>query len=133
MTEVRKAKYFSVLADEVADVSNTEQMSLVLRFVDESNNIREEFVDILPCTSGTTGQVIADMILDRVREYGLNPAFIRGQGYDGGGYMSGKLRGPRPFFPFTRCGRKCGGGKRVWRIWATLLGLCRNSCRANQI
>ena len=93
MTEVRKAKYFSVLADEVADVSKTEQMSLVLRFVDESNNIREEFVDFLPCTSGTTGQVIADMILDRVREYGLNPAFIRGQGYDGGGNMSGKLRG----------------------------------------
>lgn len=65
LSDVRQAKYFSVLADEVADVSNTEQLSLVLRFVDESNEIREEFVDFLPCTGGTSGQALADMILDR--------------------------------------------------------------------
>ena len=67
MAEVRKAKYFSILADEVSDVSNTEQLSLVLRFVDESNEIREEFVDFLPCTDGTT-----DMILARFQEYNTN-------------------------------------------------------------
>ena len=67
MTEVRKAKYFSILADEVADVSNTEQLSLVLRFVDENNDIREEFVDFLPCTNGSSGQALADMILDRIK------------------------------------------------------------------
>lgn len=61
--EVRKANYFSVLADEVADISNTNQLSLVLRFVDESYNIREEFVDFLPYLDGTSGQAIADTIL----------------------------------------------------------------------
>ena len=92
LTEVRKAKYFSILADEVADVSNTEQLSLVLRFVDESNEIREEFVDFLPCMDGTSGQALADMILNRIREYELDPAFIRGQGYDGAGNMSDKFQ-----------------------------------------
>ena len=61
LTEVRKAKYFSILADEVADISNTEQLSLVLRFVDERNEIREEFVDFLPCMDGTSGQALADI------------------------------------------------------------------------
>ena len=93
LTEVRKAKYFSILADKVADVSNTEQLSLVLRFVDENNEIREEFVDFLPRTNGTSGQALADMILERVRGYQLDPVFIRGQGYDGAGNMSGKFRG----------------------------------------
>ena len=41
----------------------------------------------------TSGQALADMILDRMREYNLDPAFIRGQGYDGAGNMSGKFRG----------------------------------------
>ena len=93
MTEVRKAKYFSILADVVADISNIEQLSLVLRFVDESNEIKEEFVDFLLCTNGTLGQALADMILDRIRVYDLNPAFICGQGLDGAGNMSGRFRG----------------------------------------
>ena len=33
------------------------------------------------------------MILDRIGQYGLDPALIRGQGYDGAANMSGKFRG----------------------------------------
>ena len=58
LSEVQKAKYYSILADEVADISNAEQLSLVLRFVDENNIIKEEFVDFLPCLDGTSGQAI---------------------------------------------------------------------------
>ena len=32
--EVKESKFFTVVADEVADVSNTEQMSVVVRYVD---------------------------------------------------------------------------------------------------
>ncbi len=42
--EIRDAKFFSILADEAADVSNTEQMPLVIRFVDSDSSIREEFL-----------------------------------------------------------------------------------------
>ena len=41
---------------------------------------------------GILGRTL-DMILDRMTEYNLDPAFIRGQGYDGAGNMSGKFRG----------------------------------------
>lgn len=33
--------FFSIIADEAADCSNKEKMSLVLRFVDSDLNIRE--------------------------------------------------------------------------------------------
>ena len=47
---VKQARFFSILADGAADVSNQEQLSLVLRFVDSSSQIREEFVS---CTGLT--------------------------------------------------------------------------------
>ena len=42
--EVRESKYLSILADEAADISNKEHLSVVIRFVDSEKNIREEFV-----------------------------------------------------------------------------------------
>ena len=43
LEEVGEAKFFSVCADEAADSSNKEQHSLVLRFVDKTGIVREEF------------------------------------------------------------------------------------------
>ena len=62
LLEVRKAKYFTVCADEAADVSNKEQLPLVLRFVDEAGTIREEFVEFILCESGTTGEALAPQV-----------------------------------------------------------------------
>lgn len=61
--EIKESKLFSVLADEAADISNKEQLSLVLRFVDSSHQIREEFVGFYPCKTGTSGVALKDMIL----------------------------------------------------------------------
>lgn len=44
ITEVKQTRMFSVMADGAADISNKENLSLVLRYVDSSKNIREEFV-----------------------------------------------------------------------------------------
>lgn len=43
--------FFSVCADEAADSSNKEQLPLVLRFVDATNSVREEFVEFDTGTS----------------------------------------------------------------------------------
>ena len=47
LKEIRKAKFFAIMADE-ATSHNDEQLSLCLRFVDETKNIREEFTGL--CT-----------------------------------------------------------------------------------
>ena len=41
--EIKENRFFSILADEASDCSNQQQLSLVIRFVDDSGEIREEF------------------------------------------------------------------------------------------
>lgn len=47
LDEIKLGSYFAVLADEASDSSNKKQLSLVLRFVDRSLEIREEFVGFI--------------------------------------------------------------------------------------
>ena len=54
---VRDATYFTVIADEVTDSSNKEQLSLVLRYASpEDKQIREDFVSFVECDCGITGR-----------------------------------------------------------------------------
>ncbi|CAB4020457.1 52 kDa repressor of the inhibitor of the kinase-like [Paramuricea clavata] len=91
--EIKESKLFSVLADEAADISNKQQLSLVLRFVDSSQQIREEFVGFYHCEYGTSGVALKEMILKAVADLGLPMANCRGQSYDGAGDMAGKYNG----------------------------------------
>ena len=91
--EVRKAKYFSILADEAADCGNVEQLSLVIRFVDETHCIREQFLGFIPSKRGLSGDAIATTIKEFLREQNLEIDDCRGQGYDGAGNMAGRLSG----------------------------------------
>ena len=58
MSEVKKAKYYSVIADEVTDVANKEQLSLCLRYV-HNEHVKEVFIDFVE-VERITGQVLAD-------------------------------------------------------------------------
>ena len=97
---VRDATYFTVIADEVTDSSNKEQLSLVLRYVSPDNNqIREDFVAFIECDCGITGRALANIILTFLSSHGflsshrLDPSKLRGQAYHGAGNMSGNLSG----------------------------------------
>ena len=46
ITEVKAARYYSIIADEVTDVASREELSLVLRYVHDGE-IREVFVEFL--------------------------------------------------------------------------------------
>ena len=59
INEVKRNKYFSIIADEAADCSNKEQLSLVLRFVDDNLNIRENFIQFIHCRWGLSGADLA--------------------------------------------------------------------------
>ena len=92
--EMKGSKYFSILADEAADISNKENLSIVIRFVDASNSIREaDFVGYHLCKEGTTGVAIKNIILKAVSDLGLSMDDCRGQCYDGAGNMPGQFNG----------------------------------------
>ena len=86
LDEIKESKLFSVVADETADIYNKEQLSLVLRFVDASQQIWEEFIGFYHCEAGTSGEALKEMILGAVADR-------RGQSYDGAGNMAGKYNG----------------------------------------
>lgn len=46
VTNVRKSIFYSVLADETTDISQVEQFSLCVRYVDDK--IREDFLTFVP-------------------------------------------------------------------------------------
>ena len=71
--EVKQTRMFSVMADEAADVSNKENLSRVLRYVDSSKNIRKEFVGFCHYFGEeTTSSIIKELIIDSVCDLGLS-------------------------------------------------------------
>ena len=91
---VTDSRFYSVIADEVTDSANKEQLSLVLRYLNpETGKIAEDLVDFAECDMGITGQAVAEKILHLLQKFNLDPTLLRGQGYDGASNMAGKTRG----------------------------------------
>lgn len=44
VTKINKAGCFSILCDETLDVSGTEKLSMCVRYVDQNNQLREDFL-----------------------------------------------------------------------------------------
>ncbi|XP_021771319.1 zinc finger MYM-type protein 1-like [Chenopodium quinoa] len=85
--------YFAILADESSDVSQKEQLALVLRFVNrDSGKVMERFLVIVH-VGNTTALTLKDAIMSLLVEHSLSPSMIRGQGYDGASNMKGEING----------------------------------------
>ncbi|XP_065681456.1 zinc finger MYM-type protein 1-like [Hydra vulgaris] len=90
---VKHSIFFSILCDEAVDCSNTEQMSLVLRYVNSNNKICEDFLRFIDCKTGTSGLSLSLNVLNALQEFGLDIQNCRGQGYDSAGCMAGEYKG----------------------------------------
>ena len=93
LEEVQSCRFFSIIADEATDSSNREQLSIVLRFVDDKMDVREEFMGFVECKTGVTGEALAGTILDILDEWKLDKQNLCGQAYDGAGSMAGATKG----------------------------------------
>ncbi|XP_050259817.1 uncharacterized protein LOC126704867 [Quercus robur] len=85
--------FFSILVDESHNISVKEQMSLVLRYVNEKGIIIERFLGIVYVAS-TTALSLKCAIECLLYEHNLSLSNLRGQGYDGASNMqvSGRPR-----------------------------------------
>ena len=91
LKNVKKVPWFTVIADEVTDMANKQQLSLLVRY--DNGIIREDLLTFLECDTGVTGSRLAEKILDFLRDCKLDLTKLRGQSYDGAGNMSGKTKG----------------------------------------
>ncbi len=89
--QVESAKYYTVIADEVTDVSNKEQLSLTLRYI-SNGAVRESFLDFIE-VERITGRALGEAILHWLGSNGLLAVDLRGQCFDGASNMSGARSG----------------------------------------
>ena len=112
--EVKEAQLFELIADEVTNCSNKEQLGIILRYVDaEDYTIKKDFITFLECDSGITGEALAKKMLDFLTQH-LDPTKLRGQAYDGASNMSGRTNGAAarissqfPLAIYTHCASHC--------------------------
>lgn len=91
LEEIHKSKIFSILMDETTDVSHTEQVSFVVRYVHDFK-IKERFIQVFNVQS-TTGEALEKEVISMLNTNNLNIDDMRGQGYDGAANMSGIYNG----------------------------------------
>lgn len=88
-----KQYFFSVLANETSDVSQTEQFSLCVRFVDpDTLCIWEDFLSFV-AVEGVSASSLAHTLKSELVKLCLQLEHLRGQGYDGAAVMSVEFRG----------------------------------------
>ncbi|VAI26333.1 unnamed protein product [Triticum turgidum subsp. durum] len=83
---------FSLLVDECRDVSDKEQMAVVLRYLDKCGLVQEKFVGVVHVEE-TTASYLKSCIDLLFSQLGMNLEQVRGQGYDGASNMSGEFNG----------------------------------------
>ena len=112
LCEVREAKFYTVLADEVS-CHNVEKLPLCIRFMDKDCNIREEFLEFVPLKR-VTGTFIGEAKLTKLEEWQLSADDMRGQGYDGAKSMSSDrvgcqavVRQQAPLAVYMHCSGHC--------------------------
>ncbi|XP_030066678.1 zinc finger MYM-type protein 1-like [Microcaecilia unicolor] len=91
VADIKKAKYFGILFDSTPDVSHTDQMCEVIRYVhieDDKVEIKESFLGFFPI-SGKTAAELTEQILKQLDSDGLDINLCRGQGYDNAATMAG--------------------------------------------
>ncbi|XP_026579269.1 52 kDa repressor of the inhibitor of the protein kinase isoform X1 [Pseudonaja textilis] len=80
LREVRDSQFFSIVTDEVVDLAGEEHLPILVRFVDDAHNLREEFVGFLPYEADP--EILAVKFHTTITEkWGLNMEYCRGQAY----------------------------------------------------
>ncbi|KRH32516.1 hypothetical protein GLYMA_10G055700v4 [Glycine max] len=83
---------FAIIVDEARDISNKEQMAIVLRYVNKKGSIVERFFGMVH-VKDTTALSLKMAIDELFCKHGLSISRIRGQGYDGASNMQGEFSG----------------------------------------
>lgn len=87
-SQVNSANYLAIEADESTDVSNQQQLVLILRYV-YNEEVYERFWG-LKKPLGYTADKLSEAILDELAELNIPPEKLVAQTYDGAAVMSGK-------------------------------------------
>lgn len=84
--------FFAIIADETRDTSGLEQLSISLRWVDQTYEIYEDFIGMIS-VERTDASTLKSVILDCLIRCNMPISTCCGQAYDGAAVMAGHLTG----------------------------------------
>jgi len=91
--EIHSARFFSISIDSTFDISRTEQVSFIVRYVEESGKINERLI-AMKNAAITTGQALFNLFSGVMDQHSFNwKSYLVGQSLDGAASMSGKYNG----------------------------------------
>uniref|UniRef100_H2ZWN1 THAP-type domain-containing protein n=1 Tax=Latimeria chalumnae TaxID=7897 RepID=H2ZWN1_LATCH len=91
LREIRDSRFFSVVAGEEIDVAGEEHLPLFIRFVDKSNDLKEEFIEFFPCRADAETLAV-QLHMTITEKWGLNMEYCRGQAYVSSSRMAAKMK-----------------------------------------
>ena len=86
------SQWFSLIADKTRDISGSEQLSVSLRWVDETYTIHEDLVALVEVEM-TDAETLTSTLKDVLLCCNLQLSQCRGQAYDGASNMAGHISG----------------------------------------
>ena len=89
---VRDSGSFTLMCDECTDISNKEQLTICLRWVDKNLNNHENFIGLYE-VNNITAETITESIKVALLQLQIDLSMCRGQCYDGASNMSGAKNG----------------------------------------
>ena len=93
LTDIHQSHFFGIMADEYTDVSNKQQVSICLRWVERKElRVYEDFVGFYE-VHNIGSATIVNAITDALTRLNLPISKCRGQAYDGASNMMGKKSG----------------------------------------
>ena len=89
---IKSSRWFSIIGDETRDISNSEQLSISIRWVDKDYSIHEDFIGMFKVPK-TDAEMLSLAIEDVLVRCVLPISQCRGQAYDGASNMAGPKSG----------------------------------------
>lgn len=91
LAEVRDARFFSLVMDNLVEVSGEKHLPLLIRFVDQTNSVREEFLGFHRF-EGDVEAIAQNLCTEMSEKYGLSMEQCRGQAYFSTGVYAFKVK-----------------------------------------
>lgn len=90
--EIKSGKYFSIIVDSTPDISHVDQLSFIIRYIQEDKQPVERFITFVSNT-GHKSEDLFNCVTETLNTFGLDLMNIRGQAYDNASNMAGVYTG----------------------------------------
>lgn len=90
VAELKSSTYFSISINSTPDVSNTDQLSFIIRYVRSNGEPVERFLGFIE-NVGHKAESLAEVIIATLKKLDIDIKFLRGQSYDNAANMAGSF------------------------------------------